>query len=88
MAIDTFTKRASVWGFNKPYRTVIIPNGSIDQGDRQTALSLYSGMLAGVAIGGEIINFTLSITRKLDFNLGITRISGHTLDITRLVSKD
>ncbi len=40
MAIDSKVKRASVLG-------TIVPDGAFDQGDRQTILDIYRGILAG-----------------------------------------
>lgn len=48
MAIDTLAKRAStlnICSFQLP-----IPDGVVDQGDRQTLLRYYSGILAGAAV--------------------------------------
>jgi hypothetical protein len=47
MAIDTAAKRASVLGFALVPLLLVPPDGVIDQGDRQTLLHLYSGVLAG-----------------------------------------
>ena len=46
MAIDTAAKRASVLGFAFAPLLLVVPDGSIDQGDRQTIAHLYSGVLA------------------------------------------
>ena len=40
MAVDTATKRASLLG-------LVLPDGSIDAGDRMTLVRLYSGIVAG-----------------------------------------
>ncbi len=42
MAIDTAAKRASVAG-------MIIPDGTLDQGDRQTIAGMYRGILAAAS---------------------------------------
>ena len=42
MAIDTLAKRASIHG-------LVIPDGTIDQADRQTITGVYGGILAGEA---------------------------------------
>jgi hypothetical protein len=49
MAIDTATKRASMLTFSSNH-LLPIPSGAFDQGDRQTLLGLYSGILAGAAV--------------------------------------
>jgi len=49
MAIDTASKRASVMGINNVSNLFIFPDGTIDQGDRQTFSDLYSGILAGIS---------------------------------------
>lgn len=46
MAIDSASKRASVLGFGFVALTLIIPDGTLDQGDRQTINDSYSGILA------------------------------------------
>ena len=46
MAIDTAAKRASALGFGLIASLFIIPDGTIDQGDRQTISNMYSGILA------------------------------------------
>ena len=47
MAIDTAAKRASAAGFGT-FEEHIIPDGTLDQGDRQTMAGCYSGILAAV----------------------------------------
>ena len=49
MAIDSATRRASVLGVSFVALALIVPDGTIDQGDRQTISHQYSGILAGVA---------------------------------------
>ena len=49
MAIDSAVKRASALSFNM-FGKIIIPDGTIDQGDRQTILGVYSGILAGAFV--------------------------------------
>jgi hypothetical protein len=44
MAIDTAAKRASMLNFGND-DLLPVPSGTFDQGDRQTFLSLYSGLL-------------------------------------------
>lgn len=47
MAVDTASKRASACGFAS-LEEFIIPDGTLDQGDRQTVANCYSGILAEV----------------------------------------
>lgn len=46
MAIDSASKRASALGFGFIAITLVIPDGTLDQGDRQTIADQYSGILA------------------------------------------
>lgn len=48
MAIDTVVKRASALAVT--IKQLPLPDSTIDQGDRQTLLSQYSGILSGAAI--------------------------------------
>lgn len=56
MAIDTAAKRFSMMSFGKPFLRLVPPDGSIDQGDRQTYAGLYGGVLAAASayIVGEL----------------------------------
>jgi hypothetical protein len=67
MAIDTAVKRFSIMGLASPSLRIVRPDGTIDQGDRQTYSDFYSGILAdappvsedcGVNLIGDIIEFT------------------------------
>ncbi len=51
MAIDTAAKRASVAG-------MIIPDGTLDQGDRQTIAGFYGGILATAAVAVDFVKIT------------------------------
>lgn len=53
MAIDTAGKRASVLG-------IIIPDGTLDQGDRQTILDIYRGILAGTGLPTGLVTVAFS----------------------------
>lgn len=47
MAIDTASKRLSCLDYEEPWAEAMpIPDGTIDQGDRQHAIWSYSGILA------------------------------------------
>jgi len=51
MAVDTASKRGSAIYMLCPWRVIpIIPDGTIDQGDRQHAAWMYSGILAGAPV--------------------------------------
>jgi len=48
MAADTAQKRLSAMNIKCPWRrSGVIPDGTIDQGDRQGVFFMYSGILAG-----------------------------------------
>lgn len=48
MAIDTRAKRGSAICVSMPWRPFLpLPDGVIDQGDRQAVPFMYSGILAG-----------------------------------------
>jgi len=77
MAIDTARKRASVAGVGKIWRgRAIIPDGTIDQGDRQQIAWSYSGILAGavtailrtVTLPARVFTLNLS-ERELELEL-------------------
>lgn len=63
MAIDTLAKRASV--LNIASLQLPIPDGTISQGDRQSVLRFYSGILAGAAI------IVKNIHRKISIMIGV-----------------
>lgn len=50
MAIDTQEKRLSLLSFGRPGFTLPVADGSLDTGDRQHFLGLYSGIDAGSGI--------------------------------------
>lgn len=47
MAVDTAAKRQSALTFGLPFMRGLIPDGTLDQGDRQNAAFGYSAILAG-----------------------------------------
>ena len=49
MAVDTATKRASLLG-------LVLPDGSIDAGDRMTLVRLYSGITASSAAASHTVD--------------------------------
>jgi hypothetical protein len=55
--MDTATKRASALGLGLVSLSLVVPNGSIDQGDRQTVSHLYSGILAEAVIVVPVLSF-------------------------------
>jgi hypothetical protein len=59
MAIDTLAKRASV--LNIASLQLPIPDGTISQGDRQSLLRVYTGILAGAAVIVKKISQRISI---------------------------
>ena len=49
MALDIRDKRASAIVIDKPYTVLLpLPDGSVDQPDRQQLIWTYSGIFAGV----------------------------------------
>ncbi len=64
MAIDTAVKRQSMVSMT----TVLIPlpDSTIDQGDRQTFLRLYSGILSGV------VEEVIKKAQKISIDIGIS----------------
>jgi hypothetical protein len=61
MAIDTALKRASVINLSSPWRGILpLPDGVMDQADRQVVALMYSGISSAVAEesegGGEWIH--------------------------------
>ena len=64
MAIDTLAKRNSVLMINS--ELLPIPDGTIGQGDRQSLLKNYSGILSGAGVA--IIKYT----RKIPINIGLS----------------
>lgn len=60
MAIDTAQKRASTTGVGVPFVINLIPDGALDQGDRQTICMSYRGVLAVTAIVQIIGDVTAS----------------------------
>ena len=52
--LDSRSKRASSVNLLKPYTTsMVLPDGTLGQGDRQHTAWAYSGILAGAAAGGS-----------------------------------
>lgn len=79
MAIDTASKRASALGFAFVALTLVVPDGALDQGDRQTIAHSYSGILATVAVDAPDKTFgVLSIiqTRGLGVSSLVTTSLG------------
>ena len=81
MAIDTEVKRGSVLNFN---RGILLPivSGSIDQGDQQTFLMLYSGILADEAILVVVPSVTCDVTATTTITLDVTIEQTKTLNVT------
>jgi hypothetical protein len=70
MAIDTLKKRASVLG-------IVQPDGTLDQGDRQTVLDIYRGILA-IAASSDAA-FCITFADKIQLGITVTLVQ---LDIT------
>ncbi len=68
MAIDTKSKRFSMMNMGSPavVQPMPDPDGTIDQGDRQHFLGLYSGIFAGLGgVSPNKVTDTLTITRQV-----------------------
>jgi len=68
MAIDTLAKRNSVLSINS--YILPIPDGTIDQGDRQTVTRVYGGILATAAViteaaGGFVTNLAKDLVAPI-----------------------
>lgn len=62
MAIDTAAKRQSAIMVLMPFRLCVpIPDGSIDQGDRQTLALAYSGILAEAASAYRVMRAAMTV---------------------------
>ena len=81
MAIDTQAKRASVLH-------IVQPDGTIAQADRQTALRVYGGILAGeaVVVSPEEVLLSGSIDRQLDLSGSIDRTADLSGAVARTVT--
>lgn len=64
MAIDTLAKRNSVLMVST--ELLSIPDGAIGQGDRQSLLKNYSGILSGSVVA--IVKYA----RKIPINIGLS----------------
>lgn len=50
MALDTAAKRLSAVSIGSPWRPVVpVPDGTLNQGDRQTLLRMCAAVLSGLA---------------------------------------
>lgn len=66
MAIDSLAKRNSVLAVST--NLLPIPDGTIAQSDRQTLLSTYGGILAGIAIAtAEFLKITFATNIAVNF---------------------
>lgn len=64
MAIDTAVKRQSM--VSMAAVLIPLPDSTIDQGDRQTFLRLYSGILSGV------VEEVIKKAQKISIDIGIS----------------
>lgn len=75
MAVDTARKRLSALGARRPpLRRAGIPDGTIDQIDRQTITWYYGGILAGAPPSAAAIDKQLNdiIRERLETELGVS----------------
>ncbi len=81
MAIDSAVKRASVAGF-------IIPDGTLDQGDRQTIAGMYRGILATAAVVSAFLAITvLTATEYIAQELAAADLIAQTLTAGDLITQ-
>lgn len=84
MAVDTTEKKLSLLQFGKPFVvTLPVGDGTIDQGDRQHLISLYSGILAQeVVLAVPGLEFTApenrmhfeAVTNRFHFTAPVNRL--------------
>lgn len=76
MAIDSASKRASAMNISCPWRSSLpLPDGTIDQGDRQHAAFMYSGILAGIPQADPIVD--TGTYARIGFSEGTYNRQGH-----------
>lgn len=82
MAIDTRAKRASVMGMGSPIPVMLpFPDGTIDQGDRQHFLELYSGILVAALVSTGEHGCALSLMPGHGAVLGLRPAHGVALSV-------
>ena len=58
MAVDSQAKRMSATFLLLPvYTQGIVPDGSVDQNDRQAAIWVYGGILASTSVAGQTLAY-------------------------------
>ena len=78
MAIDTVAKRASVLG-------IVQPDGTIDQGDRQTLLDVYAGICA---CSPDVVRITaLSVEPYIAQTLTVVELVAQTVTAGELIEQ-
>ena len=68
MAVDSAVKRASIARF-------IIPDGTLDQGDRQTIAGMYSGILATASSVATGVVYATVTPRQLSVSVTERQLS-------------
>lgn len=66
MAIDTLAKRNSTL-IIQGGAGLVVPDGTIDQGDRQSILNQFSGILAGAAV--EVAQAIQTVSIRMGISL-------------------
>ncbi len=87
--MNTANKRASAIGIALAVRLVLpVPDGTIDQADRQQVAYSYAGILANPAIVGpaEIVSLRFDFMRVVDADLAFTSMM--TVDATIRTATD
>jgi hypothetical protein len=90
MAIDTQQKRADFFSYCRPFHpSVVFPDGTISQGDRQTFLKNYSGIAFApppAVVISEIITATINRTARITATINRTSVITNTVDRTDVIS--
>lgn len=86
MAIDSASKRQSALTFGLPFMRGLIPDGVIDQGDRQNIVFSYSGILAAVAVVTDAID-TILFTLHINQNRAIAGYINQNRSITGYINQ-
>ncbi len=85
MAVDTTNKRYSAMHIGLPWRTSLpIPDGTIDQGDRQQVAWLYRGVLA--SSGAVIVTGPFCIEAMDAYTAGAVIAEGYSAGAVKAAS--
>lgn len=79
MAIDSPAKRASALSAGRVYLRLIIPDGTIDDGDRSTIGNIYRGIVVNISVP---FNVALTVASFAMSAKDLTRISASIIALT------